>query len=162
EGSATSPAFQTPGDLSIKVPIGSSIPGKATSTVTCEGNLNALAVGPLAQTLISSQSFTTSGAPATAATVLNNLDGAVSYQTGDKILITGKDSDGTTINTSLSVDGTTTFGNLLTALNGAFTQSTASLDARGNLILKANNTGPSKLTLSLADDPANVGSVNFG
>jgi flagellar hook protein FlgE len=46
-------------------------------------------------------------------------------------------------------------------LNAAFTQSTASLDASGNLLLTADNTGPATLSLTLTDGPANVGQGNL-
>ena len=68
----------------MKVPIGSSIPGKATSTIAFQGNLDSLAGGPLAQTITTDQPFTVSGAAAQTSDTLNSLDGAVAYQTGDK------------------------------------------------------------------------------
>ncbi len=79
----------------------------------------------------------------------------------DKILITGKDSDGTAVNTSLSVDDTSKISDLLGALTTAFPKSTASLDGKGNIVLQAKTAGPSSLTLTLADASTNNGSLGF-
>jgi flagellar hook protein FlgE len=52
EATATTPAFQTPGNQNIKIPYGTSVPGTITQNVTYQGNLSAsLTVG---------QSFSTS------------------------------------------------------------------------------------------------------
>jgi flagellar hook protein FlgE len=167
EGSATSPAFQTPGDNSIKVPYGMGLPGQETSMITLVGNLSANAVGPQAQTLTSAQPFQAGGAPATLATLLNNLDDSNhKYVAGDQILIQGTTVSGTTVNTNLTLSGgpppTQTMQDLINAINGAFPGSTASLDASGNLVLKANNNGPaSSLSLSLLDASGNTGATSW-
>ena len=41
------PAFQAMGNNDIKIPIGTGIPGKATTNVVMQGNLSAAAVGAL-------------------------------------------------------------------------------------------------------------------
>src|SRR5438552_5546473 len=88
EGSATSPAFQTAGGTSIKIPFGTGVPGKATSNITLQGNLSAGATGPLAQTLTSVQAFKAGGVAATTSTALNSLDdNAAQYVNGDSIVI---------------------------------------------------------------------------
>ena len=139
EGSATSPAFQTAGGTSIKIPFGTGVPGKATSNITLQGNLSAGATGPLAQTLTSVQAFKAGGVAATTSTALNSLDdNAAQYVNGDSIVIAGVRADGTSVpaNTTLAVTPTTTLGDLITAINSAFPGSTASLDTGGNLVLK--------------------------
>lgn len=46
EGTATTPAFQTPGDPDIQIPFGTGLPGAPTSEVVLQGNLSTtLAVG---------------------------------------------------------------------------------------------------------------------
>src|SRR5713226_330040 len=86
EGTGGLPAFQVPGDNRIRLPFGTGIPAKATTTVTLQGNLSANAVGPLAQTLTSSQPFMSGGVPATGATLLNALsDNTTPYVAGDSI-----------------------------------------------------------------------------
>jgi flagellar hook protein FlgE len=167
EGSATSPAFQTSGDNSIKIPYGTGIPGKETGTITLQGNLNANAVGPQAQSLTSVLPFLAGGAPATLSTLLNSLDDSNhNYVGGDQILIHGTTVGGTAVNTSLTLSGgpppTTTMGDLINAINAAFPGSTASLDSLGNLVLTANNTGPNtSLSLSLSDASTNTGSTTW-
>lgn len=41
EGTATTPAFQTPQDNRINIPFGTGVPGQATTTVSLQGNLSA-------------------------------------------------------------------------------------------------------------------------
>jgi len=158
----TTEAFQTVGDNRITIPVGTVLPGAITSSVTLQGNLSATAAGPLAEVLTSAQPFLSGSTPATSTTLLNALqDNTAGYVSGDQIQIQGTDADGTAVNTTLAVDGTTTLGDLLTAINGAFTQSTASLDAAGNLVVTANTTGPAALGLSLSDAGTNTGGTNF-
>lgn len=165
EATATSPGFQTPGDNSIHIPFGSGVPGKATTTVDLQGNLSANATGPMAQTLTSAQPFKSGGNPATTATLLNSLDdNTVHYVAGDTIVIQGVRVDGSSVlpNTTLAVSPTTTVGDLINAINAAFPGSTASLDTNGNLVLKANNTGPaSGLSLTLSDAAGNTGMTQW-
>lgn len=60
EATATTPAFQTPGDSAIQVPLGTGIPGAPTTRVTLRGNLDAaLPVGDGVTTAI--QVFDTQG-----------------------------------------------------------------------------------------------------
>jgi flagellar hook protein FlgE len=163
EGDAVNPPIQTPGDNSIQIPFGTSIPGRATESVSFKGNFSAAATGPLAETLTSNQPFVASGSPATAATTLNSLDtNLVDYASGDPIQITGTDADGSTVSSTFTygTDGTT-LGSLIARINSTFTQATASLDASGNLVLLANNTGPTNLTLSIGDGGTSAGSTSF-
>jgi flagellar hook protein FlgE len=162
EGDALTAGFQTPGDMTIKIPTGTSIAGRSTGNVSFTGNLNALSVGPLAETLTSNQPFEVAGVAATSATLLNALDSnSVDYQVGDTILITGTDAAGNSINTTMNVDGTTTLGDLLSAINAAFSQTTATLLADGSLQLQANSVGPASLNLNLSDGSTNIGFTNF-
>ena len=104
---------------------------------------------------------------ATTATTLNSLaDNVSAYPTPppastDKIVLQGTTSSGAAVNTTLTVDSTTTLGNLITAINTDFPGSTASLDSSGNLIVTANTPGPSKLSVSLSDAGGNTGKSNW-
>lgn len=165
EGDATMPQIQTPGDSSIHIPFGMSIPGRATESIELKGNLSTAAVGPLAETLTSSQPFAAAGSPATAATPLSSLDSNLgAYVDGDQIQISGTDADGSAVAATFTYgagnDGTT-LGSLLTRINSTFGQATANLDASGNIVLAANNTGPASLSLSLSDAGTNTGSTSF-
>ena len=158
--------FQVGGDSQIRVPFGTTVPPKETSTVTFNGNLSAGAIGPLQETLTSSSRFLTGGVSAGAGTLLNAIDGGnAGYAPGDSINITGTDVTGAAVNTSLAVNGATTMGDLANAITAALaggTGATASLDANGNIVLQANNTGPVTLALTLADAAGNAGTIPWG
>jgi flagellar hook protein FlgE len=162
EPDGVNPGFQTPGNPEIQIPFGAVIPGEGTTDVQLQGNLNATMTGPLAGVLTSAAPYESGGAPAAAGTLLNALDSnAVAYTAGDTILINGTDVDGSIVSTSLPVNAGSTFGDLATAISGAFAGATANIDASGNLVLQADNAGPEALSLTLSDDPANSGGMNF-
>jgi flagellar hook protein FlgE len=166
EGSATSPAFQVPGNNNITIPTNTVIPGSATTTITLQGNLSASDSGPVAQTLTSAQPFTSGQAPATLATTLDSLDDNINpYGAGDTINLQGVDAAGNTVNASVSVDpavaGPFTVGDLINAINTNFPGSTASLDPSGNLVITANNPGPNNLSLSITDGANDIGGSNW-
>jgi flagellar hook protein FlgE len=163
EGTATSPAFQTSGNNNIKMPTTGEIPGQETTSITIQGNLPATAVGPLAQVLTSAQPFTSGGVPATSSTSLNSLDdNTTQYKTGDTIQIQGTTANGTAVNATLVVGATApTLGDLVNAINSNFPGSTASIDASGNLVVTANNAGPSQLALTISDATGNTGATNW-
>lgn len=158
EGDGVNPAFQTRGDTGIFIPLGASIPGAASTTVSLIGNLSSQATGPLMEVLISTAPYLVAGVAATAATLLNDLDSNVAaYGAGDVLEITGTAADGSAVSVNLNVDGTTTLGDLISAISGAYPDATASLDAAGNLILTADAEGPASLSLRLDDASANSG-----
>ncbi|MBI3407986.1 MAG: flagellar hook protein FlgE [Planctomycetes bacterium] len=170
EGGPNSPAFQVAGDNNIKIPIGTGIPGKATATITMQGNLSANASGPLAQTLTSSQPFTSGNAASTAATTLDSLDdNTVNYVAGDQLLLQGALSDGTPVNATIPISvasattTATTLGDLVTAINAAFagpTGATASI-VNGNIVVQANTVGASSLNMTLSDAAGNTGATSW-
>ncbi len=163
EGSATLPAFQTAGSNDIRIPVGVTIPGAATTTVNLQGNLSALAVGPLPQTVTSNQPFLKAGgAAATGATTLNSLaDNTFPYIVGDTLTLQGIDASGNAVNTSVAVGPASTMADVINAINANFAGSTASLDANGNIVVTANATGPSKLSVSIVDGSTNTGGTNW-
>lgn len=161
EASATSPAFQTSGDDDIRIPLGTGIPGKATANVTLTGNLSTQS-GPVAEILTSASPFQTNSPPISTGTTLNSLsDNIRPYQSGDSIVLQGTTSSGTAVNTTLSVDSTTTLGDLITAINKDFPGSTASLDSSGNLVIQSSTPGPSQLSITLSDSATNKGASNW-
>ncbi len=161
EGSPTSPAFQTSGSNDIKIPFGTAVPGQATAAVTFQGNLNANAVGPLAEVLTTGQPFKSGGQPANANTLLNALDdhSAAPYQGTDAIRLQGTTTSGAAVNVTIPVGPTTTLGNLVAAINANFPGSTASVNASGNLVITADATGPSSLAVNISDVAGNVGTM---
>lgn len=163
EGTPTTPAFQTTGNDDIKIPLGTAIPGNATTSITLQGNLSANALGPLAQTLSTGQPFLSGGTPVTLATLLNNVDdNVVDYIVGDQLRLQGTNVANAAVNVTVGVGPTTTIGDLINAINANFTGSTASLDAAGNIIVTANTTGPNNLNLSLTDVTGNTGASSWG
>ncbi len=162
EPNGVDPSFQTAGDDRILIPKGASIPGQATTELTLTGNLPAAAKGPVSQTVLTSAPLLAGGAAATAATTLNALDtNTIDYAAGDQIIISGNDHDGTPVTTNFGVTATTTVGDLLAAISAAYPQSTATLDAAGNIQLQSTATGPSQLNIQLNDSPANTGNSDF-
>lgn len=162
ESDGVNPGFQTPGASSIRVPFGATIPGEATSQVELTGNLPDSARGPVVQVLTSPVPVVAAGVPATAATQLNALDANfVDYAAGDFLDITGTDSDGSTVSTSVAVDGTSTLGDVLAAVNSAFTGGVATLDSDGNLVVTANETGENPLRVEIADAAGNTGNTTW-
>ena len=160
EGPGT--GFQTPGDSTIRVPFGSQIPGIATTSMQLDGNLDAAAAGPRERSLVSAAPMQVAGAPAALTTLLNSLDSIVDpFVPGDSIDITGTDADGSSLTLSLSVDGTTTVGDLVTAISGLYSGASAELDDDGNLTLTASDTGESFLSLDLENNGFNTGAMNF-
>jgi flagellar hook protein FlgE len=162
ESDGESTGFQTPGDSSIRVPFGVSIPGEPTMDIQLSGNLSADATGPRAAILATANPFTAGGVVATATTLLNDLDGrGADYVAGDQIVISGTDDDGTAISTNLAAGPTTTLGDLVAAINAEYTGAVAQLTTDGTLELRALATGPSMLSLSLADGVLNTGITNW-
>jgi flagellar hook protein FlgE len=105
----------------------------------------------------------TGGVAATAATLLNSLDGLQSaYAAGDTLLLQGQTPAGTTVNSTFNVTAATTLGDLVTAINGAFAGTTASINAAGNLVVQGSSTGPSSLSLNVNDSVGNTGGFNWG
>jgi flagellar hook protein FlgE len=161
EGLDGNPKFQVSGDNSIRIPLGSSIAGKLTSSIGFLGNLPASAEPPKAEILTSYKAYQVAGAPATTSTLLNDLDSNLTdYTTGDKLRLQGFDFRGNPLNATLDVSATTTLGDMVNFYNSVLVDAVASLDASGNLVVQANGTGESKHKLELSDEPGNTGSMD--
>jgi len=125
-------------------------------------------LGGSRQTLQTATALTTGGGGANAglATRLNNLDSnPVNYNgaTGgaDTINITGVDTDGSTVNATLTnVGAATTVNDLLGAINGAFAGATATL-SNGLITLTANAEGILPLELVITDALTSDGSTRW-
>ncbi|MGQ3685519.1 MAG: flagellar hook protein FlgE [Candidatus Loosdrechtia sp.] len=144
----------------INVPVGSTVEGRATTTASISGNLNAeFSTGAVNHVTKSISPYTVDGVPATTAALLNDLDQTTaSYIAGDKISVIGSEHNGKTVNKSFvyGTDGTT-LGDLIDFISNNFGTATASLDANGNLLLTSDPPGNSNLTLSISDDSGNTG-----
>lgn len=158
EPNGTNPAFQTPGSLDIRIPQAERIAGKATSSVTMQGNLDAAAAGPIAQVLNSAQPLRSGGNPVTLTTLLNDLDdNTADYGGTDQLQLQGTTAGNVPVSASLAVGATTTVGDLINAINTNFPGSTASLDANGNIVVTATTAGTSNLSVGISDASGNTG-----
>lgn len=156
------PSFQTPGSASIRLPIGASVPGKATSVASFRGNLSPSSLPATAQTLSMSSPFTVGGATAAATDLVNSLDFvATGYVAGDQWQLNGTGNDGTTFSATVDVDGSTTLQQLVDSISAELTGATASLDADGNLVVQADDAGDSLLSITVGDAVGNTGAANF-
>lgn len=162
EGSETSPAFQTPGDMSISIPFDAIVSGQATTEINIKGNLSSSASSPVAAE-ITGAPFLEGDEAATRDTLLNDLDSnLIDYEAGDEISLTGMNSDGTAIDVTINVDDNTTLGDLVDAVDAALTDSVASLGPDGALQITANSTGRSLLSLAIKDVGSGPGATDFG
>lgn len=162
DASATETGFQVPGDSDIRVPIGASVPGRATTAATITGNLKSGATGPAARQLSSLRGWTTGGAAVTSSTLLNSVDTVTpDYVVGDVIQIAGADANGAPVSANFTITATSTVGDLVAAINGAYSGATATLDASGKIQLLADSTGTSSMSLTLSDPATNTGSSGF-
>lgn len=157
--------LDTNGD-EIVIPKNSTVSGQKTSEVTIKGNLDNTTSSEKAEVLIMGTSLQESNTAATTSTELNDLDSnSADYSDGETILITGTKSDGSALSATFtygSGDDGTTVGDLISVINTAFSgDATASLDASGKIILKADTAGNDKLTLKLTDNGLNTGKTTW-
>lgn len=154
-------SFQDTGDRSIRVPLGSAIPGAATQKLEFRGNLPSYSFPPGAEVLSSVNPFQTASGVANSSTLLNDLTiNSVDYVPGDMIEINGTNPDGTPFSGAIAAD-TATMGDLVNELNLLMTGATASLNPDGSLEITADETGDAFLSLLLTDASGNVGSTLF-
>lgn len=162
EGLDGDPAFQVSGNQGIFVPMGASVPGKETTVSSFLGNLPASATPPVQEVLLTASPLTTAGGAADLTTLLNDLDiNGVDYQAGDSVTLAGTNVDGSSFNFSMPVDGTSSLGDLIAALNGQLVGATAAVTAEGNLSVTADEEGESFLSVNLSDGDTNVGQTDF-
>ncbi|MDA1229460.1 MAG: flagellar hook-basal body complex protein, partial [Planctomycetota bacterium] len=159
------PSFQTPGNAGVYIPLGASIAGKATQNLSLVGNLSSFARGPVAQSLGTVSPFLAGGSPITLSTRLIDMDNnSPKYVDGDTVEISGLKADGTDPDLAqftITDASTATVGDLIDALSSAFPGVTIQIGADGNITAKDNTPGPSKLSIVLADSPANTGRTDY-
>ena len=154
--------FQVPGDSSIRIPLGAEIGGQGTDFVNIAGNLQAGSTGPVERQLQSFRAWTVGGVSATAATPLNQLDGLTQpYVAGDQIQIVGAESNGNPISTNFNVTPTSTLGDLVSFIDTTYSSAGAALDAAGKIVLTADGSGPTLLSMTLSDGPTNQGHMGL-
>jgi flagellar hook protein FlgE len=130
-----------------------------------DGSLLSIAGNSNAAVLVSHNPMTVGGAAANLTTALQSLDQhtppATPYAAGDSITITGVDYSGNAI-TPVTVPAfiagnPATVGDVITAINSAYGNAVASLDASGNITLTAGRSGQTPMSLTIADSLTNTG-----
>ena len=138
---------------------------KSTANLAIAGNLNA-AERPVIEVWTATKSLTTGGAtPAVGTTDLNALDQTTTpLVAGDTIIIAGTDRAGGTVSvtytygTGAGQDGTTV-NDLLTVISNAYTGTTATINATGEIVLTDDTFGNSSTSISLAAGAGNTGVI---
>ncbi len=163
ETTETLTGFQTPGDKSINIPLGTAIAGEKTTFANFAGNLPASALPPQAESLITAGRFELAdGSPAIGATLLNDLkSNNIDYVAGDAVDISGTNPDGSSFSTTLSVGPTATLDDLVNSLNGVLVGATASLDPSGNMQVTADTEGEAFLSVFMQDAASNTGQTDL-
>ncbi len=146
--------FQRPGDSSIHIPWDASMPARATSSITLNGNLrsSAQSTDATVHRLISNMAFTTtSGANvASASTYMSDLDQwTTGLGVGDTgtILLSGIKEDGTVFTnqavtwTGAAAGAGDTMQDVLDQISALYDSSTATLNADGKIVLTSNTAG---------------------
>ena len=107
---------------------------------------------------------TANGQAITGDTLLTDIDGYNTWTSGDKITIQGTDHNGNSIASSLTITSTSTMSDLLSAIETAYKgQVTASVNSSGAIVVEDNQSGTSKLTMTLTPTIGNGNStLNFG
>lgn len=157
-----SDGFQMPGDSNIRIPYGTALPAKATSSVTLTGNLSSDAAGtPKAQVLTSSLTYTVDGTEALGTAQIDQLDqfaggsgagGELGAGQTGTITLSGFQRDGTALSAGLTftVAVATTVNDLLNHLNNnVLSDATASL-VNGQIRITDDATGYSKSDITLS------------
>ena len=103
-------------------------------------------------------------APVTATTDLSDLaDNLANYVNGDQLQITGTNAAGQAFSATFTygTDGTT-LGDLATFLDAQISDASVAIDGSGNLVVTADATGDSSLSIAIVDDAGNTGQTLFG
>ncbi|MEJ5259298.1 MAG: flagellar hook-basal body complex protein [Anaerohalosphaeraceae bacterium] len=145
--------FQTVGDSNIRIPWDASMPARATTEITLNGNLRASAESTAATVnkIMANTAFTTGGGErvATANTFLSDLDQwTVPLPAGQtsRIAVTGTLEDGTPFTDYITIEGADpgsgpTVQDLLDQITAMFSNSTATLNSDGKIVITANQAG---------------------
>lgn len=162
EVNALGPAFQSPGSSSIRLPIGASVPGQATSVANLRGNLSPSSLPATTHRLSTNTPLTNGGTAAVASDLLNDLDIVTTpYASGDLIEVSGTDGLGNAFTANVAVDDTTTLQQFVDQLTTQVPAATASLDTDGNLVIESDEAGPSRLGVRLSDVFGNTGAASY-
>ena len=147
--------FQSASNSDIQIPYGASLPAKAPQPCPSPAT-SADESSPTTNVLTSGVTYTaSSGADATASTLLSSLDQATNLTSGDKIVISGTTASGTIVGptdfdifTSGDTPTCKTVGNLVSAIQAAFPDTDVSLN-NGQITVTDNSSGYSQTAVNL-------------
>ncbi len=155
--------FQDIANDAIRIPYEQTLPARATTAVSYNGQLAAsvATAGPTTNVLASGIEYTTGGSMASEDTTFADLDQASSFV--GTIEINGYEPDGTPITEgTLAVTGATKMSDLIAAINTAFTG--AGVTARlgnGQIYLKDTAAGYSQADISLTVAAGATGTMDL-
>ena len=152
--------FQSPSNDAIRIPYDMALPARATTAVDYSGNLTANAgTSPTTSKLYSGTEYTVNGSSASSTTLISDLDQANGF--AGTLVISGTNRDGTAVGpVNLVVGAATTMGDLLTAINGAYTGVTASL-SNGQITLTDDTAGYSLTDINITAAAGATGSLQL-
>lgn len=149
-----------PGDVVID-PI-RTMSAQKTKNVWFSGNLDA-SLENVAEVWASSSAFTTKdGETATYETEINDLFQVTEdLVNGDKLLLTGKLSDGTEVEGEFTYDDGTTLGDIVDFINTEYSGSATAKIVEGKIVLTDEKKGDSETRINLTPDEGNVGEITI-
>lgn len=115
----------------------------------------------------SANTMTSNGENITSDTLLSNIDGYLSWTSGDSISITGTDHTGLAVNDSFSISASSTVQDLLEAIETAFfdvngDSVSARVTSDGTIEVEDLETGASSLTVALNSTILDGSSLDWG
>ncbi|MCL2700322.1 MAG: flagellar hook-basal body complex protein [Phycisphaerae bacterium] len=141
--------FQNVANSNIRIPYDTALPAKVTENISFTGSLAADDYKATTNLLTSVVQYTQGAAVTSPATRLADLDQVSGGPLNGTITITGTDRAGNAVSSTLTVDATTTMGDLVDAISAAFPGSTAKL-TNGEIRLKDDDAGYSLTDMKLS------------
>ncbi|MFP4106697.1 MAG: flagellar hook protein FlgE [Phycisphaerae bacterium] len=148
--------FQSSTSTDIKVPYNTALPARSTEQITFAGNLSSDEYSPTKNLMTSGTQYTKGGTVAGVNTLLVDLDQASAALNGETLTISGAVPDGTAVNTTLAVDGTTTVQDLLDSINGLYGSDAKASLINGEIRLEDAKEGYSRTDLQITSSNADA------
>jgi flagellar hook protein FlgE len=143
--------FQTTGDMGIRIPYDVALPAAATTQITCVGNLQADADTPTTHRMRAGTdyAFTVSGSTVDDTATLSSLDSTTITASGT-LTLNGLDKDGNAVADSLTVGTATTGAELLSFIEGAFSNEVTADLVNGEIVVEADEAGYNQMDMQLS------------
>ena len=112
--------------------------------------------------LRSEKPFEIVGSPVSLTSILSNLDSNdTNYVSGDTLLVTGTNPDGSTFSFTVAINEITSIGDVIGEVNSNAVAATAFLDSDGYIRFAADTPGNGTVALAIADSTGNTGATAF-